>query len=52
MITDLKRVEEVTGVKADSYISLENTYLDTVDSLLVQENGWRAQGFTISIPDA
>ena len=52
MITDLKRVEEVTGIKTDSYISLEDTYLDTVDSLLVQENIWRAKGFDISIPDA
>lgn len=46
---DIKRVEEVTGVKADSYISVEDTILDTVDGLVELEKAWVAQGYKIPV---
>lgn len=50
LVVDLKRIEEVTGVKETSYIPVNDTILETVDSLLVQEKGWISRGHTISPP--
>jgi len=47
---DLKRVEDVTGVKVDSYHTWEETVLDTIDSLLALEKGWVSQGYKVEIP--
>lgn len=47
---DLERVQAVTGVKVNSYISWQNTILDTVDSLLELEKSWVSKGFTVTIP--
>lgn len=47
---DLSRVEEVTGVKVDSYYSWKETVLDTIDSLLALEKGWVSKGYKIEIP--
>jgi hypothetical protein len=47
---DLKRVEEVTGVKVDSYHTWKETVLDTINSLLALEKGWIDQGYKVEIP--
>jgi hypothetical protein len=47
---DLKRVEDVTGVKVDSYYAWKETILDTIDSLLAVERSWVSQGYEIEIP--
>lgn len=47
---DLKRVEDVTGVKVDSYRTWKETVLDTIDSLLVLEKGWISEGYKVEIP--
>ncbi|KAF7971605.1 hypothetical protein HWV62_20696 [Athelia sp. TMB] len=47
---DLKRAEDVLGVKIDSYMSWKDTILSTVDSLMALENGWKAKGLTVEIP--
>lgn len=49
---DFKRVEDVIGISLDSYVSWENTFLDTVDSLLEVEKSWEAQGYALGIPKA
>ena len=52
MALDLKRVEEVTGVKSDSYISWQDTILETVDDLVKMEKDWASQGVSVEIPVA
>ena len=47
---DLKRVEDVTGVKVDSYYTWKETVLDTIDSLLAVERSWVSQGYEVEIP--
>ena len=47
---DLKRVEDVTAVKVDSYHTWKETVLDTIDSLLALEKGWVSNGYKIEIP--
>jgi nucleoside-diphosphate-sugar epimerase len=47
---DLKRVEDVTGVRVDSYHTWKETVLDTIDSLLALEKGWVSKGYKIEIP--
>jgi hypothetical protein len=47
MALDLKRVEEVTGVKSDSYIPWQDTILETVDDLVKMEKDWASQGVSI-----
>ena len=49
-LVDLKRVEDVTGVKADSYYTWKETILDTIDALLAVERSWASQGYEIRIP--
>ncbi|KAF7969871.1 hypothetical protein HWV62_25653 [Athelia sp. TMB] len=44
---DLSRLEQVTGIKADSLKSWQATVLDTVDSLVSLENEWVSKGFTV-----
>lgn len=43
MIVDLERVEQVTGVKVDSYIPWQDTILDTIDALIKIEKEWAAK---------
>jgi len=50
MDVDLKRVEDVTGVKVDSYHTWKETILDTIDSLLTMEKGWISNGYKVDIP--
>ncbi|KAG6872640.1 hypothetical protein C0995_008071 [Termitomyces sp. Mi166 len=47
---DFQRVEEVLGMSKDDFHAVEDTMLDTVDSLLALEKKWLAQGHTIKIP--
>lgn len=47
---DLERVRAVTGVTVGSYVSWQDTILDTVDNLLKLEKSWGSKGFTVSIP--
>jgi len=47
---DLERVEDVTGVKIDSYYTWKETVLDTIDSLLALEKGWVSEGYEVEIP--
>lgn len=49
---DLKRVDEVLGVKVESYFSWQDTILDTVNSLIALEKEWKGKGFSIAIPNA
>lgn len=48
---DLKRIEDVLGIRVDSYYSWEQTILDTVDGLLAFEDEWKSKGYTITIPN-
>ena len=50
MPLDLDRVEAVTGVKVDSYISWQDTILDTVDELIKLEKDWVSKGFSVEVP--
>jgi hypothetical protein len=50
MDVDLKRVEDVTGVKVDSYHTWKETILDRIDSLLTMEKGWISNGYKVDIP--
>jgi len=50
MALDLKRVEEVTGVKAGSYIPWQDTILETVDDLIKVEKDWASKGVAMEIP--
>lgn len=45
---DLSRLEEVTGVKSESFKTWHETILDTVDALLALEKEWVKKGFTLS----
>jgi len=47
---DIKRVADVTGMKEDSYISWQDTILDTVDDLIRLEKDWVSSGFSVKIP--
>ncbi len=44
---DWKRIEEVIGIKPDSFIPWEKTVLDSVDSLLRIEKVWKEKGFKL-----
>lgn len=44
---DLSRLEQVTGIKADSFKSWQETVLDTVDALISLENEWISRGFSV-----
>ncbi|KAJ4490823.1 hypothetical protein J3R30DRAFT_139996 [Lentinula aciculospora] len=47
---DLKRLQQVLGMKVEDFTPLNDTFLDTVDSLLVQEKQWTAAGFVVKVP--
>jgi len=47
---NVKRLEEVTGMKESDFTPLEDTILGTVDSLIVVEKQWKAAGVEIKIP--
>lgn len=47
---DLKRLEEVLKMKVEDFTPLDDTFLDTIDSLLTLEKQWTAAGFDIKIP--
>ena len=48
--TDLKRVQDVTGFDPKEYHTLEETFLDTIDSLLELEKVWIANGHEVYVP--
>lgn len=50
MAVDWKRIEEVTGVKEDSYIPVADTILDTVDNFITLEDAWISAGQVIGVP--
>ncbi|KAF7346828.1 Epimerase domain-containing protein [Mycena sanguinolenta] len=47
---DFRRVEEVLGMKKSDFYSIEETMLDTVDSLIEMEEHWRSTGRPIQTP--
>ncbi|KAJ3847247.1 hypothetical protein EV368DRAFT_87941 [Lentinula lateritia] len=47
---DLKRLEEVLKMKVEDFTPLDDTFLDTIDSLLTLEKQWTAAGFDVKIP--
>lgn len=47
---DLGRVEEVTGVRVDSYAPWKETVLGAMEGLLNFEKAWIAKGYTVDIP--
>jgi len=47
---DFGRVKEVLGVEQEELRTIEETMLDTVDSLLELEKKWRGEGVEIVIP--
>ena len=49
---DLQRVQDVVGIKIDSYKSWEDTFLDTIDSLVELEKQWKAAGHIVNVPKA
>ncbi|KAG6832867.1 hypothetical protein H0H87_012800 [Tephrocybe sp. NHM501043] len=47
---DFKRIEEVLGMSKDDFRTVEETMIETVDSLMALEKQWIAQGQEIRIP--
>ncbi|KAG6811439.1 hypothetical protein H0H92_007354 [Tricholoma furcatifolium] len=47
---DFGRVEEVLGMSKDDFKGVEETMIETVDSLIALEKQWVAQGHEIHIP--
>lgn len=47
---DLQRVQDIVGIKIDSYKSWEDTFLDTIDSLVELEKQWKAAGHIVNVP--
>ncbi|KAJ3876431.1 hypothetical protein F5051DRAFT_411508 [Lentinula edodes] len=47
---DLKRLEEVLKMRVEDFTPLDDTFLDTIDSLLTLEKQWTAAGFDVKIP--
>lgn len=48
---DRTPVEDVLGIKKDSYKTWRETILDTIDVLVNLENGWRSKGFEVAVPE-
>lgn len=44
---DLSRLEQVTGIKPESFKTWHETILDTVDALIAIEKEWVSKGFTL-----
>ncbi|KAF9482241.1 NAD(P)-binding protein [Pholiota conissans] len=44
---DFARVAEVTGLRKEDFHTTEQTFLDTIDSLLAVEKAWQEQGFVL-----
>lgn len=49
---DFERVQQVLGIRKGDFTAIEDTILDTVDSLLAVEKLWVAAGAKIAIPNA
>jgi hypothetical protein len=47
---DHKRLEQVLGIKEGDFYSVEETVLDTVDSLVKLESEWVKKGYEIEVP--
>ncbi|KAK0449835.1 uncharacterized protein EV420DRAFT_766693 [Desarmillaria tabescens] len=47
--TDWRSIENVLGLKAESFIPWRETVLDTVDSLVRIENSWKEKGFKVPV---
>ncbi|KAG6918284.1 hypothetical protein DXG01_015376 [Tephrocybe rancida] len=47
---DFKRVEEVLGMSKDEFHTVEETMIETVDSLLALEKQWVSNGHEVNIP--
>ncbi|TFK37177.1 hypothetical protein BDQ12DRAFT_699174 [Crucibulum laeve] len=45
---DFERIEKVAGLKKEDFYSFEETLLDTIDSLLKVEEGWKKGGYVFS----
>ncbi|TFK44233.1 NAD-P-binding protein [Crucibulum laeve] len=46
---DFERIKEVTGLQKSEFFTFEETFLDTIDSLVKAENEWKSKGFTVDI---
>ncbi|KJA20052.1 hypothetical protein HYPSUDRAFT_189259 [Hypholoma sublateritium FD-334 SS-4] len=44
---DFAEIESFTGMKKSDYHTMEQTFLDALDSLLVIEKDWKEQGFVV-----
>lgn len=47
---DYERMENILGLKKDSFKSWTETVLDGVDSVLAVENSWKAKGLEVISP--
>ncbi|KAJ3905185.1 hypothetical protein F5879DRAFT_1076943 [Lentinula edodes] len=47
---DSKKVEEVCGLKPEDFVSVNDTFIDSIDSLLGLEKQWKAAGHEIQAP--
>ena len=47
---DLRRIEEVLGMKEREFVSAKDTVVDSVDALLAVEKEWIAKGYEPSLP--
>jgi nucleoside-diphosphate-sugar epimerase len=47
---DYKRLEQVLGLQADDFHSVEETVLDTIDSLVKLESEWLNNGYKVEVP--
>ena len=47
---NIKRLDEVLGLKETEFVPLEETILAAVDSIVAVEKQWLAAGFTVNVP--
>ncbi|KAK0192862.1 hypothetical protein F5146DRAFT_1136681 [Armillaria mellea] len=47
---DRGKIEKAIGLETNSYIPWAQTVIETVDSLLMIENHWKAKGFHVEVP--
>lgn len=43
-------LERAVGFRPSDYIKWEDTILETADSVLALEAGWKAKGFNVAVP--
>ncbi|KAJ3712535.1 hypothetical protein DFJ43DRAFT_1106336 [Lentinula guzmanii] len=47
---DSKRVEEICGLKPEDFVPVNDTFVESVDTLVALENQWKAAGYELPAP--